>query len=638
MRRRPVSIAAAGILCLSSLAAAQEQVAQQRGEREKFIDIPLVESGSRRQQPLPRAPSTISVIQGEDLQSLGLRFLTDGLRRVPGMEVTRISSTESNVSLRGYNDDSSASQGILALVDGRSVYNEFFGSVLWETLPVSLEDVKFIEVVRGPGSFVHGPNAMHGLVNVVTRSPLDYEKDAAHLSASAGSYRSAVATARVVRREGDSGLKATVGWDDIRQFNPRGENSRDKKFVELRYATLLDRDHRVEVIGGGSEQAFDVLIPTFAGIPPVTFANVAQEQFLNGVYTFGALKFQVYWNRFLAESEPDQIYEPFETILNVGDADLQYSLSPLSGHTLTAGTGYRAAAFENEDENVSGGRHRTGLGWIFLQDEFEVTEDLWLTTGLRLDKHTVSGTSESPRLAAVWRFAEDEYVRASAGYGFRNPSLREFWFDMQLFGGPFTIAGNRRLRPEQMRSLEAGYSGRPAKDLRVDLTVYYNLVDRLVEFRPVGPSLFAPKNSNKEDAFGGELEVEYLFADWGSAFVNYAFTVRRDRDTHDRHPGTPRHKANAGVRATLPEGLTAMVWSTYFDDVEFLDTAIANSSIGEVDEYGLLNARVSYRLSALGARGNAFVQAFNLLDKDHREHPQGDKVGLLFMAGVDLTW
>ena len=59
----------------------------------------------------------------------------------------------------------------LVLVDGRSVYLDFFGLVLWDFLPTNLNDISQIEVVRGPASAVWGANALTGVVNVITKSP-----------------------------------------------------------------------------------------------------------------------------------------------------------------------------------------------------------------------------------------------------------------------------------------------------------------------------------------------------------------------------------------------------------------------------------------------------------------------------------
>src|ERR687887_43477 len=61
--------------------------------------------------------------------------------------------------------------GQLALLDGRSLYQDFFGFVMWDFLPVNFNEVKQVEVIRGPASAVWGANAVNGVVNVITKSP-----------------------------------------------------------------------------------------------------------------------------------------------------------------------------------------------------------------------------------------------------------------------------------------------------------------------------------------------------------------------------------------------------------------------------------------------------------------------------------
>jgi outer membrane receptor protein involved in Fe transport len=57
------------------------------------------------------------------------------------------------------------------LLDGRTVYLDFFGIVLWDLLPANMNEIQQIEVIRGPASAVWGANAMTGVVNIITKSP-----------------------------------------------------------------------------------------------------------------------------------------------------------------------------------------------------------------------------------------------------------------------------------------------------------------------------------------------------------------------------------------------------------------------------------------------------------------------------------
>ncbi len=63
------------------------------------------------------------------------------------------------------------------LLDGRSIYLDFFGIVLWDFLPTNLTDIKQIEVIRGPASAVWGANALTGVVNIITKSPREAPGD-----------------------------------------------------------------------------------------------------------------------------------------------------------------------------------------------------------------------------------------------------------------------------------------------------------------------------------------------------------------------------------------------------------------------------------------------------------------------------
>lgn len=641
--------------------AAQDQDSQatderpERKPREMRWPLPEVDDfemprkeavSTRKEEPLLRSPSSVTVISGDDVRRSGARWVADALRLAPGLEVQRISSTESNVNSRGYNDISTAAQGMLGLIDGRQVYNDFFGNVLWDQLPVSLEQVERLEVIRGPGSFVHGPNAMHGLVNIVTRSPLDYEKDTIRLSGAYGSYHSTVATLGFVKKSENSGFKGTFGWDNIRQFDARDEDASNKAFMELRFASKLggDDEHRIELTGGASDQNLDILIPTLVGrigtigyrIPTATFANEAEEVFLKADYRYRGLKAQLYWNGFESSSAPQGNYAPFSLQLDTVDLDVQYTATALDCHTFTAGGGLRYATFLTKDQDVADGRHSTGLAWVFLQDEFAVADRVHLTAGLRVDRHSISGTNLAPRLAAVWEFADAQTLRGSVGYGYRNPSLREIWFDMPVvveLGGvpqPATIVGNDDLEAEQLRSFEIGYRGRPLARLRAGVTAYYNRVDDLVQFDAVAPQVLAPINKDDEEAWGLELEAEYLFSDSIAGFFNYSYATRRDRDTNERNKLAPRHKANLGVRVSSALGFRGMLWVNYFDETE-LEGAVA-------DAYTLLNGSVSYAFPLGKAQSTLFVKAFNLLDNDHKEHPEGAEYGLILQGGFAIDW
>src|SRR6185503_2976757 len=134
----------------------------------------VVVSASRTEEKLINAPATMTVIGPETIRSAPTQNFAELLRTVPGVNVTQVSARDINVTSRSATG--TLSTGTLALLDGRSLYQDFFGFVMWDFLPVNLNEIKQIEVIRGPASAVWGANAMNGVVNVITKSPRESQR------------------------------------------------------------------------------------------------------------------------------------------------------------------------------------------------------------------------------------------------------------------------------------------------------------------------------------------------------------------------------------------------------------------------------------------------------------------------------
>ena len=111
---------------------------------------------SKRPEPLREAPGAVYVITGDDIRRSGATSLAEALRLAPNLEVARVNSQSYSVSARGMNSVN-ASNKLLALIDGRSIYTPFFSSVFWDQNDVMLADIDRIEVISGPGGTLWGP-------------------------------------------------------------------------------------------------------------------------------------------------------------------------------------------------------------------------------------------------------------------------------------------------------------------------------------------------------------------------------------------------------------------------------------------------------------------------------------------------
>ena len=114
----------------------------------------IVVTASRTDQQLVNAPASVSVITNEAIQNTPATNMGDLLRAVPGINISQLTARDVNITTRGATSTLATSQ--LALVDGRSVYLDFFGMVMWDLVPANTNEIKQIEVIRGPASAVWG--------------------------------------------------------------------------------------------------------------------------------------------------------------------------------------------------------------------------------------------------------------------------------------------------------------------------------------------------------------------------------------------------------------------------------------------------------------------------------------------------
>ncbi len=137
-----------------------------------MTDIVVI-TASKVEELLLNAPTTMTVVTDEMIGNAPAQSVTDLLQTVPGLNIARTSARDVNVTTRAATG--TLADSMLVLLDGRSVYQDFFAFVLWDFLPVDTTEIKQVEVIRGPASAVWGANAMTGVINVITKTPREMQ-------------------------------------------------------------------------------------------------------------------------------------------------------------------------------------------------------------------------------------------------------------------------------------------------------------------------------------------------------------------------------------------------------------------------------------------------------------------------------
>jgi iron complex outermembrane receptor protein len=434
----------------------------------------VVVSASKFAIPLIDAPATMSVLPADTLATTPAQNFGDLLRSVPGLNVIQLSARDINITSRQATSTLTNSQ--LTLLDGRSVYLDFFGLVLWDFIPTNPGDIRQIEVIRGPASAVWGANALTGVVNVITKTPR--EAPGTNVTLTGGWFSRDAGSTR------DLGVGAAYGANvtyanaptDRLSYKFSGGYYHSDPFARPTGQIPLVTDPRdpAQTVGGApypadrsgmlgafqnsstSQPKFDARIDqettggliTYAagvagtegivhtGIGPFDIQGGSYMGYAKVAFSRGARKLNAFANLVSAEAPNLLLVDPttarpLQLNFSTQTYDFEAGDAVAIGlrHLLTFGGNARRNNFDitiapnAENRNEFGG---------YLQDEIFLGR-LRVTAGARIDKFgNIEDPAFSPRLSATFKPAEDHSLRASFNRAFRSPSLINNYLDIRI--------------------------------------------------------------------------------------------------------------------------------------------------------------------------------------------------------------
>ncbi len=581
----------------------------------------------------------------------------------------QVTGAEFNVSAHGNNQ--LVANKMLVMVDGRSIYIDVQGQVFWKAIPVTLPEIKRIEVLKGPASSVYGFNAFDGVINIITKSA--EEMKGSTIQFGGGELGTISSAAIHAGTAGRFGYRLSVGEEQNQQWRNRDALAfRSYKFnVQTEYA--LKDDSRLLISGGLLDaNRYDGVLPETVlakGSPTLGYAHAAYERrnlviraFWNSYYNTSDSLTNPLLANFLRATDRDgsSINKNRSDTYNI---DFQYLAELATSNHLTYGLNYRHNTISSNFIDNFSREDRLGF---FIQDEWRVTQALDLVAGLRYDLHAQIHGTLSPRLAILYKLATNHTLRMTMSVAYRPPTLFEAHADARGVvtlpspipsPPPTIVSGSQSLSPEQVISYDAGYQGwffQHRMRLRVDL--FFNHISDLINNRPTAPGT-APfvNDSGQADIYGGEAGVEFFATRWLTGFANYAYEQIGQGFTDTTRRGAPRSKVNVGLRGEWDNGLNAEVTYHYVGAATYPiagsftafspffppGVTVPNTFVGS---YNLLNMRAGYRFWQEKAAGGYMrdaevaISVFNALNDEHKEHPLGDTIGRRVMGWLTLRF
>jgi iron complex outermembrane recepter protein len=467
------------------------------------------------------APLSATVITKEEIRRTGCTSIMEALRLAPGVIVREQTNGNYDIHLRGLDNTppnasfDMASTTTLVMIDNRPIYSYLRGGTFWETLPVDINDVEKIEIVRGPAAALYGPNAVNGVINIITRRP---KHDGLYLLANAqqGSNRTSISNVSVGHK--------WAKWDLVFSGNYQGRERSQTSYFEFYGNRWIDNPDYFQNFIGDTVRNVEVRYPDPGLAMQKSAANVfityrpskamrfdlssgtqhskvqkvaaenettplstasAQSKYVDLRVQTNGFSGQLSFNKGLqnVDFDPSNKFD-FYTF----DANIEYNYTR-KNFSLKPGLSYRKAMYD--DTKYSDVVRKTGIfntrGEIItksasLRGEYKMMQDkLRIVAAAGANKFNFPDTVYlSFQFAATYKIDAKHLLRAVFSRSPRSSNIFDTYVDQTLAYFPsgfqeftrFGLVGDKNLKLLTADLLEIGYRATVSAHLNLDLELF----------------------------------------------------------------------------------------------------------------------------------------------------------------------
>ncbi|MBI2753087.1 MAG: TonB-dependent receptor [Betaproteobacteria bacterium] len=504
---RRVARLASGSSGICSILITCAAFAQQAPETAFLEELPVVLSASRLPQSLADTPGAVTVIDRDLIRATGYRDISRLLRLVPGFTVAQSRGHAVHPSYHGLAAE--FPNRMQVLIDGRSVYSPYFlGGTNWASLPITIDEIDRIEVLRGSNSATYGSNAFLGVVNIITRHSA--QDRGSELTAARGNAQISDLGFRHGGQVGDLSFRVNAEYRYDQGFENLNDNWKGETLT-FRGDYRLQANEELTLLAGvhhsGRGYGFPGNPVNSNGEREVAeetgFANVRWRRTLgmgseiSAGYYRNVERGREQWNVFLPPFFPI-VPVDFDRYSIRDNADFQHNVSISPRLRIVWGAEARTDRLESARLFFVKQEESQSLLRLYGNGEWHALEPLVVNAGAMLERYSSKQAKLAPRVFANWHVAENHTLRAGWSRAFRAPSLFEERGDQRFFsiGGillqqRFTPAGS--LRPERIDAAELGYLGRiPQWNGIVDVRLYRERIVDFIDDHGVASALVPP--------------------------------------------------------------------------------------------------------------------------------------------------
>ncbi|TLS76657.1 TonB-dependent receptor [Mariprofundus erugo] len=529
-----------------------------------FDEQDSVITATESQRALGQAPAIVTVITEQQIRDMGAHTLIDALETVPGLGISypQDFGTSNTLTVRGLK--TTEAEKTLLLINGHRVNNPYSGSwnYLFDEFP--LDDVRRIEIIRGPGSALYGSNAMAAVIHVITNTA-----DGLHSSrASVSAGNNGLQRGHITTGNNNAEQKVMLSLDASSTHGSRLPVARDAVGASgttnfwrrqqsgfLSYSSgnwslfaMQANKRRGSLLDGTNQIDHSTDIAIRQSVAALTWKQEGDDwdaELRTDADLFNLdPNWQLYGGALTVRSQVKDLTLTGRGLLHYrGWKKQEWTLSLGYDHirqygVRTYNNGVDVSATLNHNRNAV-----RQVPALVIQNEWSPVSQLTLTTGLRMERYSDVGSHFSPRFAAIWSPSDMLDIKAMYGHAFRAPNFIELYSS----NNP-SIVGNTAIRPETVDTFELGGSAHDGI-WHLDSNIYYSRYNR--QIARIAPSPLTI-NAGRTDLKGVEIELR---ADvqkglYGSLF--YTWQTGSNSSTGQKLPGVPNQMVRISGDAPLP--------------------------------------------------------------------------------------
>lgn len=682
--------------CLLCLAAQAVNAADYASELDYYQEFPVVLSASRLSQPLSEAPNAMTVIDRKMIVASGFRSIPDLFKLVPGMYVSYYKGSQAFVSYHGTTDQ--YARRMQVMIDGRSVYLPPVSTVDWADLPITVDDIERIEVIRGPAAASHGANSTQGVISIITRDAGGV--DGKRVSVTRGSKGINDVSARFGKRGEVLDYRMTLAYNTDNGYDNLGalpnnipitqsqapgllNNSNDSNQARLlnyragyhpnsvdRFDIQFGFNHDVQGVG------FNDKNPT-----PTNLLSTNGNTFHDLIANSGFL--QLEWIRLLENASElslryyhirqDQheafpvylrgvFYANPSTVQSVqtkrDEIEAQHTLHLSASNRLVYGAAYRIDSVNGQGyvpalPPAYSSSSNTNEYRVFAHDEWRITPRLLLNSGGMFEKDGMGDQNLSPRVAMNFHLNQRNTFRIGTSVAYRTPSLVEQNYPALQPGAlfvPSQTVTSPGLMPERLVSREIGYLGEfPNLATSLDIRLFDDHVSNGIYVSTTNTFV----NGMSSVYQGVEATVKHSFGEGSDLIVNFAHELAGSNGPALVAAGQTKLRSvspwsNDILSASTPRNSASLLYSQRLSNGISFSTAYYHQDAmqpfdrGSID-YQPIQRRMDVRVAKAfheigGVKGDVALVLQNLFNQGYTEYIASNVFNRRGYVTLTLDW